>query len=160
MTRELITNWTDYQAAIDRCLASTSRTLWITEDDIGLLKLDSPGRLPLLKRLLNQPRTPDPALRVILRQADTLKARHPLLMNLLSSHGHLIAMQQFPEALGHLRDAMLIGDEYHGVIRFDREQPRSKLLLDESDELGLYRKRFQEIWAECNVVIGPSVLGL
>ncbi len=55
---------------------------------------------------------------------------------------------------------MIIADGKHGLIRFERDMPRSKLLIDEADELRPYLARFEEIWTEGGVRITHSVTGL
>jgi hypothetical protein len=55
---------------------------------------------------------------------------------------------------------MIIVDGKHGLIRFERDMPRSKLLIDEADELRPYLTRFEEIWTEGGVRITNSVTGL
>jgi hypothetical protein len=69
-------------------------------------------------------------------------------------------MQQTADQLAHLRDSMILVDDAHAVIRFDRDQPRGKLLVDESDEVMPYRRRFEEIWAEGGTPVAATTLGL
>ena len=55
---------------------------------------------------------------------------------------------------------MILVDDVHALIRFDRDQPRCKLLVDESDEIMPYRRRFDEIWAEGGIPVSATTLGL
>lgn len=159
MTRELITSWSDYQTAIDRLLAIATHSVCIYDEDLALLHLESGNRDGHLERLLNASRA-DTTVRIALRNADPLRRQHPRLMNLLASHGHRLIVQQTPPQLAHLRDSMILVDDKHGLIRFERDMPRSKLLIDECDELKPYHTRFAELWAESNERISPTVLGL
>jgi len=159
MARELITSWNDYQAAIDRLLAMACQKICIYDEDLSQLRLDSTNRLPHLQRVLKTTSSGQ-CLMVAVRNAEPLRQKNPLLMALLGSHSHRFAMQQTPPQLAHLRDAMILVDDKHALIRFERDQPRSKLLIDESSELNPYRIRFQEIWDEGGEAIGSTVLGL
>lgn len=158
MARELFTSWGDYQSAIDRLLALAEREIRIYDQDMLGLKLDSPSRLEHLKRLL-QANRPD-TLQVALRDYEPIRRDCPRLMQLLADYNHGMTVQQTPEHLAHLRDAMVLVDGHHGLIRFDRDQPRSKLLIGETEELQPYLKRFGEIWAEGGTPLSITTLGL
>ena len=62
--------------------------------------------------------------------------------------------------MAHLRDSMLIVDDKHALIRFERDFPRSKLLLDETDELKSYINRFSELSLAGGERVGMTPLGL
>lgn len=158
MARELITSWGDYQAAIDRLLALASRKICIYDQDIQPLKLESPARLVALQRVLQGPDRD--ALQIALRDGTALRRDHPLLGRLLTTYGHHAQVQQTAEQLAHLRDSMILVDGKHALIRFDRDQARSKLLIDEADEIRPYLVRFAEILAEGGEPITTSTLGL
>lgn len=158
MARELITSWTDYQAAFDRLLAMAGQTIAIYDEDLGYLKLESASRLHELKRVLHGGHRH--SLRIALRNTGTLRQQQPLLINLLTTYSHLATAQQTPEHLAHLRDSMVLVDGKHALVRFDREQARSKLLIDETEELRPYLNRFEEIWAEGGEKHSSDTLGL
>ncbi len=158
MSRELITSWSDYRAAIDRLLALASEKISIYDEDLVNLSFTSRSRLDRLQQILGTGH--GLALRIIVRNAAPLQRQEPGLLKLLSIYGHRAVAQQTPEHLAHLRDSMLIVDDRHALIRFDREQARSKLLLDAADELRPYINRFEEIWAEGGEGISTTTLGL
>ncbi len=158
MSRELFTSWPDYQTAIDRILALARKRICIYDEDLGHLHLETPERIAMLKAALSTVRAD--CLRIALRDAMPLQQRHPILQELLTTYSHNSAVQQTPEHLAHLRDSMILVDDAHALIRFDRNQPRCKLLLDESDEVMPYRRRFDEIWAEGGTPVSPTTLGL
>jgi len=158
MARELITSWADYQTAIDRLLAIATEHIWIFDEDLITLKLDSAARLSHLKRILSGAHSD--ALRIALRNGAPARSQHPLLQGLLTTYVHVAAAQETPPQLSHLRDSMIIVDDKHGLIRFEREMPRSKLLIDEKDELRPYLTKFHEIWAEGGERISTSTVGL
>lgn len=158
MARELITSWSDYQAAIDRLLGLACRKIRIYDQDTGQLKLETPSRLDTLKRVLQGP--DQDALQIAVRDATALRMAHPLLNNLLTTYSHRVLAQQTSEQLAHLRDSMILVDDKHALIRFDRDQARSKLLIDEADEVRSYLIRFAEILSEGGEPIATSTLGL
>ncbi len=158
MARELITSWTDYQTAIDRLLAVACYHICIYDEDLVTHKLGSIPRLEHIKRLLTGKQ--GDILRIAVRNGSTLRYQLPALQNLLVTYGHLAVAQETPSQLAHLRDSMIIVDDKHALIRFERDMPRSKLLIDEADELRPYRTRFEEIWSEGGERITTSVAGL
>jgi len=158
MARVLITSWSDHQAAIDRLLAMVNEKIAIYDEDLLTLKLETPSRLDHLKRPL-QGRQQD-ALRIALRNGDSLRSKHPQLSQLLGTYSHRASALQTSEQLAHLRDSMFLVDGKHALIRFDRDQPRSKLLIDETDELRPYLNRFEEIWSAGGEPIVSTTLGL
>ena len=100
------------------------------------------------------------AIRIALRNPEPLRRTQMHLIELLAVHAHVITIQETSQELSKLRDSMILLDEQHGLIRFDQEQARSKLLINESDELRPYMLRFDEIWKSQSVVISATSLGL
>lgn len=158
MARELITSWADYQTAVDRLLAIACQTICIYDEDLASLKLETPSRLVSIKRILQAGH--DDALRIAVRNAIPIRQQHPKLQKLLTAYSHLAETRETPAQLAHLRDSMLIVDDKYALIRFERELARSKLLIDEADELRPYLVRFREIWSEGGEEITTSTLGL
>lgn len=158
MARELITSWADYQTALDRLLAIATEKISIYDEDLAMLKLESADRQTALRRILQTGH--HGALQVAVRNAGPLRQQHPMLQKLLSTYGHLAVAQETPPQLAHLRDSMILVDDKHALIRFERDLPRSKLLIDETDELRPYLIRFREIWAEGGDNAATMTLGL
>lgn len=159
MTRELITSWSDYRSATDRLLDLAKESIVIYDEDLAQLQIDAPMRIDRLRQFL-QNSTHVPCLRIALRNTGSLSRDQPRLLGLLEMHSHRIAVQQTPSQLTHLRDSMLIIDGKYGLIRFDKDFPRSKLLIDENAELAPYCKRFDDIWNEGGEKFSPRPLGL
>src|SRR5574343_306789 len=158
MARELIDSWADYQTAIDRLLAIAGQAICIYDEDLANLKLESASRLNAIKRILQAGQ--DDALRIAVRNATPIRQHHPNLQQLLTVYSHRAKVQETPAQLAHLRDSMLIVDNKHALIRFERDLPRSKLLIDEADEIRPYLIRFREIWSEGGESVNISTLGL
>lgn len=158
MCREILNSWEDYRSAVGRVLALATRSIRIYDEDAGQLKLDSATHLESMQQLL-QRKQPD-SLQIALRDAALFREDLPRLRALLQTYGHLIAIQQTPEHLANLRDSLLIVDDRHALVRFDRDHPRSKLLIDDPEEVQQSLTRFQEIFREGGDPILLSPLGL
>ncbi len=158
MARELITSWADFQLAFDRLLNIASHKVLIYDEDLSSLNLESPSRLAQLNRILQS--NIKESLQIAVRNGASVGTRHPKLLSLLTTYSHLTSLQQTPPELAHLRDSMIIVDGKHGLIRFERDMPRSKLLIDEEDEMRPYLTRFNEIFATGGKNITNSTFGL
>ena len=158
MSRELITDSGAYQAGFDQLLGRAAHQLFIYDEDLSKLRLDQPTRLAQLKRLLL---TAQPgSIRIALRNAEPFRRQQTHLIQLLAPYAHIITIQETSPQLNSLRDSMVLVDGQHGLIRFDREQARSKLLIDEANELRPYLLRFDELWKEPGDVVSATNLGL
>lgn len=158
MARELITSWTDFQTAIDRLFAIASHKILIYDEDLSTLKLESTSRREQIKRVLQA--GDGDVLQIAVRNATPFRQQLPLFQNLLSTYGHHAKAQETPPHLAHLRDSMILVDDKYALIRFERDLPRSKLLIDEPDEVRPYLSRFKEIWSEGGDCISSVTLGL
>jgi hypothetical protein len=158
MSRELLTSSAEYQCGVDRILALAKRQLWIYDEDLAALRLETPQRLECLQALLAA--HPADCLAIALRTAEPLRRQNPRLCHLLATYSHNTAIWQTPDQLGHLRDALLIADETHALVRFDRDQARAKLLVDEPEEVLAYRQRFAAIRNEGGTPVAMTTLGL
>ena len=158
MAYELITTWGEYQSALDRLLGMARRSICIYDEDLSQIKLESPTRLNELRRLLRE--NQNNALRIAVRNAAPLRQQSPLLATLLGTYSHTAAAQETPATIAHLRDSMILVDDLHALVRFEKDQARSKILTDDPDALRPYINRFNEIWNEGGEVIANTTLGL
>ncbi len=159
MARELITSWGDYQTAIDQLLALAQSHVCIFDQDLALLHLDSSPRQNRLRHILRSENAAG-SIRIALRDAAPLQRQNPLLIGLLASFGHRLAIRETPSSLAHLRDSLILVDDQYALIRFERDLPRSKLLINEPEELKPYLARFEEIWREEGSAVSATTLGL
>jgi hypothetical protein len=144
--------------ALDRLLAIACHKISIYDEDLVTLKLESAPRLLHIKRVLLAGQ--DDALQIAVRNAGPVRQKNPLLLNQLTTFGHRASARETPPQLAHLRDSMILVDDKHALIRFERDMPRSKLLIDEIDEIRPYLARFREIWSEGGENITSTALGL
>ena len=157
MTRELITTWGDYKTALSTLLPLAEQRLLIYDQDLEQLQLDNVEHHQQLRRLLGNGQA---TLEITVRASQLLRTQHPRLLQLASIYNHRVSLQESTPNLAHLRDSLIVVDARHALIRFDWEQPRAKLLLDEPAEVRQYQQRFKDIAAEGGENISPTTLGL
>ncbi|PKO94189.1 MAG: hypothetical protein CVU16_04230 [Betaproteobacteria bacterium HGW-Betaproteobacteria-10] len=158
MARQLITSWEDYQTAIDRLLCMACEKICIYDEDLSQLKLNAAPRLAQILRVLKAGHRE--SLQIVVRNANLLSNHSPHLIKLLSEFSPSARAQQSPPDLAHLRDSLLIVDGKHALIRFERDLPRSKLLIDEATELKPYLNRLSELCAAGGDPVSTTTLGL
>ncbi len=159
MSSQLLTTWSGYQRSIDEILALTCRSLSIFDADLALLKLDDPARHAHLQRLLVR-RNEASRLTIVVQRAEFVHRHCPRLLRLLSLYAPALSIIEAPSSLAALQDSLLIADERHLLVRFDRQQPRARQLIDAADDCTPYVARFAEILAEGGQALSPTTLGL
>lgn len=158
MSRSIYNTWSEFRAGLDQILLQARHTLDIFDTDLRALELDQAARAAQLARLVGE--NPGARIRIALQHTDHLHREQARLIRLLESHGHQVQVQQTPVQLERLRDTLVLADGVHGLVRFDREHPRSKLLLDDTEACKPYQQRFEEIWQEGGQLFSPTTLGL
>lgn len=158
MAREILTSWNDYQMAVSQLLALAQREILIYDEDLTELHLESTEHLAAIQSILAKDGLQ--RLNLYLRNSQPLLNHHPRLCRLLQAWQHHVALHQTGEQIAQLRDCMILIDGCHGLIRFDKNHSRSKLLLNEPAELGPYLERFKDIQNESNIPISLTTLGL
>lgn len=158
MARTLINTWGDYLAAADALLARCPRNILVFDGDLSALRWQTAERLDILGGLLAA--HDDAPLRIVLRDPRHFLVDAPRLQQLLQTWSHRAQVRQTPRALAELRDAILIVDQQHALIRFEKDLPRSVLIEDNPSEVLPYRQRFEEIWQESAKNLLQSSLGL
>ena len=159
MTSRLITTWSEYDSAVREILGLAQTTLLVFDETLSSLQLERPERIAALRRLLSA-RKPATRLTIIVQKADFVRQYSPQLMDLLTVHSPALTIIQSPPHLARLKDSLLIADGRHALIRFHQEQPRSRLIIDDSEECAPYQQRFDEILGEGGDPLSPMTLGL
>lgn len=158
MTSTLMTTWAEYDAALDRLLALAQRELCIFDRDLGALKLERNDRSSRLRELLFA--SPKNRLRIAVQDSTAIVSRLPRLARLLGDSGHNFSILVISESLAHLTDSLVIADDRHALIRFHRDQARSKLIEDDPDQTAPYLHRFEDILGEGGSLFSPRPAGL
>lgn len=159
MASKLITTWSEHDSAVQEILDLSPTTLLVFDDNLSPLKLERPARIAALRRLLSA-RQPTTRLTIVVQKADFVRQYSPQLMDLLGVHSPALTIIQSPPHLARLKDSLLIADGRHALVRFHQEQPRSRLIIDDSEECAPYQQRFDEILDEGGDPLSPMTLGL
>ena len=158
MNSELITHWSDHDSAVLKALSLATSNLRIFDEDLIRLKLEEPEKLKELQRLLEAGSLI--RIEIALRNAEPFRRNNPRLMKLLATYPHKLSVIECPPHLATLSDALLIADDRHALIRFHKDNARSRLIIDDTESCQPYRQRFSEILHEGGLAISSTTLGL
>jgi len=148
----------DYQAAVDRLLATPGRELRIFDPDLASLRLNAPQRVEQLTNFLAASRTR--RLYVALHDPDYLTKYCPRMMALLARFAHAIQVNCTHEEIRNLQDSFLVIDQSHYLRRPVAQQFRGALGLHDETEALTMRTRFTEIWSASFPGVAGTTLGL
>jgi hypothetical protein len=158
MNAGLITNWTEHDRSLQEVLVSASRTLRVFDEDLGRLKLERRDSAEILRSFLGASR--DNSLVIVLRNAEPVRRESPRLMRLLTMYPNSMTILERHPHLAPLNDALLIADSRHALIRFHKDNVRSKCIIDDSKSCLPYVQRFDEILREGGDPVSTTILGL
>ena len=158
MTTELITNWTEHDDALRKLLLPLSKSLRIFDEDLTRLNLERKEIAESFRHFLvaNERNT----LRIILRNPEPFQRNSPRLMKLLREYPKRMTVFECPQHLLSLGDNLLLVDDRHALVRFHKDNVRSKAIFDNADECISYAHRFEEIAKEGGEQICATTLGL
>ena len=158
MPSTLFTSWTDYDQALTTTLAAVSQQLLIFDRDLAPLALERRDRQDLLVAFFRG--SPQARLQIAVQDPAHLLTAMPRTLRLLATFGHQASVVRTSERLASLRDSMVLADGRHGVVRFDHDHARGKIVTDDEAEISPYQRRFNEILADGGEPVPTSVLGL
>ena len=154
----LITSWTDYDQAIDQILETAQTDLAVFDPDLTRLRLESPSRNAQLLRLLSG--KPAGRVTLVIQRAEPFLQEMPRLQRLLRDYSHCLEIRQGEGEVVKLTDTLVLADQHSALVRFHRDQPRSRLILADPGACAPYRKRFEAILAEGGQALSTYSLGL
>ncbi|MBK1679864.1 hypothetical protein [Rhodocyclus tenuis] len=158
MSIPLITDWSAGDAAIDQLLALATRSLLVFDRDLSRLAFERPQRMAELVRLLRS--GTQARAELIVQDAGPLQRTQPRLLALLSRESQRLSIIEAPAHLTGLAESLLIVDGRHALLRFHRDQPRARLLLDAPQDCARWLQRFAEIRGEGGTPLSATTLGL
>lgn len=159
MSSRLTTTWSEYDDAVQEILDLSPTRLDIFDEDLAALKLERAPRVAALRALLIAP-SHHRQLRIVVRKREFVCQHSPHLMSLLQLHAPLLMIIHAPPHLDRLGDCLMIADDRHTLVRFHREQPRARLIIDDASECAPYSQRFAEVLGEGGDALGSTTLGL
>jgi hypothetical protein len=158
MNSQLITSWGEHQNYLQKILLLTVRCLRILDQDLSKLELEKIENEYFLRRFLNSDR--QNTFQLVLKDSSLFRRGSPRLMKLFKDYPERMNVLECPPHLSTLNELMVLADAHHALIRFDKEQVRSKAVIDNSAECRPYILRFEEILKEGLTPIGATTLGL
>lgn len=158
MQPELITSWAEHDHSLEKILLLARRALRIFDEDLSRLGLERAENADILRRFLAADR--HNTLQIILRDGEPFRRNSPRLFKLLGDYSASMTVTESLPLPGTPKDAMLIADDCHALIRFHEDQVRSKAIVDNAAECRSYLLRFHEIQHEGGTAISATTLGL
>lgn len=156
--RQLLDGEREYEAAIDRVIATAQHTLHIFDVDFTHGNYGSVKRYELLQDFLR--RGVGNTLAIVLHDVSHFTAHCPRLMNLLRLYSHAMTVYQTTDRARVANDPFVIADELHYVHRLHRDHARSVLALDDPNGARSIEGRFQEILEASHPAVFATTLGL
>jgi hypothetical protein len=158
MSTELMTSWSEHESALQRILPLASQTLCIFDEDLARLKLERSDNAELLRGFVAA--GGQRSVRIVLRNAEPFRRASPRLMKLLATYPQYLTVIECPPHIAALADSLFIVDDRHALVRFSKDYPRAKVIIDDAAECAPYVHRFAEIIDEGGEQISATVLGL
>ena len=156
MSTELITTWTEHDDSLQRILGLASQTLRVFDEDLA--RLERSDNAELLRGFLAA--GGQRSAQMVVRNAEPLRRLSPRLMRLLATFPQCLTVVECPPHLALLADSLFIVDDRHALVRFSKDYPRAKAIIDDVAECAPYVTRFTEIVNEGGEQVGATTLGL
>lgn len=158
MSTGLTTHWSEHDASLESILRSLSESLSIFDDDLARLRLERPENVEILRRFLAD--STRNRIRVVLKNTEPFRCRSPRLFKLLATYPDQMTVIQCPEHLHSLNDSLFIVDGAHALIRFHKDNARSRIIINDREACVPYVQRFHDIEHEGGESISATTLGL
>ncbi|MBI5109740.1 MAG: hypothetical protein HZA62_13450 [Rhodocyclales bacterium] len=154
----LITVEADYRQACDTVIARAEHEILIFDRDLSAPRLEDKARIDRLAGFLSAAGLR--RLRIVLHEPESLRTKAPRLMQMFTRFSHLIEIRQSPDSLRHLADSHILADDQHAIRRFQFDQPRCALHLDDPLAVRPWRQRFDELWEQSTPCLSVNATGL
>ncbi len=158
MTPKLITNWTDHDNYLQKILLLATRSIRIFDENLARLDLENVENEFFLHRFLSADRKN--TLQIVIQDAEPFRRNSPRLMKLFRDYSDSMSVHECAPQLSSLGDSMCIADDRHALVRFHKEQARSKAIINNIGECRPYIVRFSEILVEGTTPLSSTTLGL
>lgn len=158
MSTNLTTHWSEHDTAVQTILQSISVSFSVFDEDLARLRLERPENVELLRSFLAGGLRN--LVRIVLKNAEPFRRDSPRLFRLLSIYPHQMYVVQCPEHLRSLNDSMLIANDSSALVRFHKDNARSRVIINDREACTPYIQRFNDITGEGGDVISATTLGL
>ena len=158
MATELITSWSDHDAALLSLLSAARSRLRIIDDDLSRLALERRETALLLERLLVAERSN--SVSIALRDVSILRTARPRLMRLLTTFPQQMRIFELAAEAASAVASLLLADDRHALLRFVTDQARARLIVDDPAQCAPYVNQFTQIVGNKGTPVSATTLGL
>lgn len=158
MSSQLITTWTEHDAALSELLRLAEKTLRFFDDDLSRFRLESRQNALCLERFLAAEQGHQ--LCIVLKDAAPLRRQSPRLMKLLENYSQQMSVIECPPHLASVANSLCLADERHALVRIDRDRARARLIIDNAPDCQPYLQRYAAILDEGGEPVSATTLGL
>ena len=159
MNSQLITSWGEHQSYLQKILLLATRDLRIFDENLSKLELEKIENEFFLRRFLSSSR--QNMLQIVLKDSSQLQRYSPRLMKLFYDYPENMKVYECPPHMSTPKDLMVLADAHHALIRFDKDNVRSKAIIDNSQECRIYILRFDDVLKSGVITpVSATVFGL
>lgn len=152
-------SWADYRASARELLGNAQSTLWIQDNDLLALDLESRDSHELFKACVMRLRRD--GMRIILQHADPLRHQMPRTRALLVDYGHIAQVRVAAERdRSAMERALIMADGHTLLTRPQHTLPRGVLATAAADRVKHYTAHIETIWEAASDANIGAVLGL
>ena len=152
----LITSRSEFHQAVLDIIGRARRQVLIQDIDLAEWALESPAANGPLEALL---RAPGATLQIIVHRADFVEKQAPRLTRLRQRFPDRITIRIAPANLS-ATEGLLIADERDVLRRASPEAWRGRVQYDSPAEVEPWQRKFEALWALCEIELGLTTLGL
>lgn len=154
----LITNEADYRAGYDEVIRLAEHEILIFDRALQAARINEAERTEGLEQFLAGDR--GRRIRIVLHEPEMVRKHAPRIMQMLSRFSHQLEVREIPDNLRHLADTHILADRRHGVRRFQFDQPRSALIVEDPPAISPWWDRFAELWEQSHSCLSANTTGL
>lgn len=147
-----------FRQAIDTVIAAASGEIRIFDRDLTRVAIDRKNVADSLESFLAADR--QRRLRIVVHDSEPCERYQPRVQALLRRFGQSIEIRQSPDELRNLQECYLLADNQQAALRFNLNQPRGKIVLDDPETVRPWWDRFDDLWLLSTPCLSPTRLGL
>lgn len=156
--RELLDSISAQVAAVDELIGLARRSVHVFDIDLSQHGWNTAKRSDALAAFLR--RSPHVRFEIIVHDPRYLEAQCARLQRLRGRYGHLMTFAKTGHEASRARDPLVIVDDRHYLRRYDFEQPRATLGIDQPQDIQPLIDRFNEIWETRESTLPGTLLGI
>ncbi len=147
-----------FRQAIDTVITAATQEIRVFDRNLTRIQLDQKDRAEAIERFLAGDH--HRRLRIIVHDPEHCERYCPRLLAMLRRFSQAVEFRQSPSELRHLSECLLLADRAQAAVRFHRDHPRGKIILDAPEEVHPWWQRFADLWELSNPCLSATRLGL